>query len=159
MLLARSGRAWLADPNNEEKRAQLVGQLRHWSDRAGGALGVSAQRLAGEIDRRRKVSVGGWEQELMSLRYEIVDLAPGPVRAAALEAYSAQAWTAPELVAAAPAGRVSRTRQRVVAVLATEERLLRTERLSHDERRHALEAVGGAQRACYVADGEARIER
>lgn len=152
----QSARSWLADPANEGKRAAVVGQLQDWSQRAGGTAGQTASRLAREITRRRRVSVGGWESELMSLRYEIVDMAPGPVREAALEAYTAQVRAGPELVATAPAAKTARTRQRVVAALETEAGLLRTERLSHEERRRASEAVQGAQAACYRPDRRVR---
>lgn len=153
----RSARSWLSDPANEGKRAALVGQLQGWSQRAGGTAGQTASRLAGEVSRRRRVSVGGWESEMMSLRYEIVDLAPGPVREAALEAYAAQAHAGATLVADAPAAKAARTRQRVVAALTTEAGLLRTERLSHDERRRASEAVQGAQEACYRPEARVRL--
>jgi hypothetical protein len=142
----RSARAWLADPANEAKRAAVVSQLRGWGERAGDTAGQTAVRLAGEIERRRS-SVGAWERELMSLRYEMVDLSPGPVRKAALEAYEAQAWAGPSLVAGA--ARSGRARRKVVAALAAEAGMLPTERLSHEERRRATKAIEGAQAACY----------
>ena len=45
------------------------------------------------------MSVGAWERDLMTLRYEIADMAPGPVRAAALDAYCAQARAGVHLIA------------------------------------------------------------
>lgn len=123
----------------------------------GGTAGGVASRLAGEITRRKGTSPATWERELMSLRYEVVDMAPGPVREAALDAYAAQAWAGVSLVGAAPSGRVARVRRRVVTALGTEGELLRTERLSHQERRRASEAVEAARAACYRPDGAARL--
>jgi hypothetical protein len=88
----------------------------------------------------------------MALRYEIVDLSPGPVREAALEAYEAQAWAGPSLLAGPARG--AKTRRKVLSALAAEADMLRTERLSHEERRRATEAVEGAQAACYRRPGE-----
>jgi hypothetical protein len=150
-LLLKHGRAWLSDPSNDAKRTALVGQLRGWSERAGDTAGATASRLAAEIERRRP-SVSGWERELMALRYEIVDLSPGPVREAALEAYEAQAWAGPSLLSGPARG--AKTRRKVLTALAAEADMLRTERLSHEERRRATEAVEGAQAACYKRPGE-----
>lgn len=151
-LLLATARAWLADPANERKRAEVVDQLDGWSRRVGGGAGGLASRLAREITRRKDVSPATWERELMSLRYEIVDMSPGAVREAALEAYTAQAWAGVSLVGAAPAARTARVRRRIVTALGTESELLRTERLSHEERRRATEAVETARAACYRPD-------
>ena len=45
------------------------------------------------------VSVAAWERDLMSLRYEIADMAPGPMRDAAINAYVAQASAGVHLIA------------------------------------------------------------
>ena len=87
--LLRKGGVWMADPSNDAARQALVEQLRVGAGQAGGHRGPLSARLAKEIDKRR-VSVGAWERDLMSLRYEVADMAPGPVRDAALGAYAAQ---------------------------------------------------------------------
>jgi hypothetical protein len=102
-------------------------------------------RLAREVERRR-VSVGAWERDLMSLRYEIADMAPGPMREAAIDAYVAQASAGVHLVAGA--SRPDRARIDVLRALEAEERMLARERLSADERRRAVSALAAARAAC-----------
>lgn len=143
-LLGRAT-AWMADPANDAARQALVEQLRLGAERAGGTVARLSARLAREIERRR-VSIAAWERDLMSLRYEIADLAPGPVREAALGAYCAQVSAAVHLVGGARSP--SRARLEVLRALAAEERMLSRERLSGDERRSALAAVAGAREAC-----------
>lgn len=151
-LLLFTGRAWLADPNNDRKRRELVEQLRGWSRVAGDRAGKSAARLAHEVERRR-ITVSTWERELMTLRYELVDLEAGDVREAALEAYVAQLAAAPTLVRSAV--RPSRERRRVLAVLGAEAAMLRGDRLTGLERERTLEATERARAASYLpARGE-----
>lgn len=144
-VLLRKGSAWIADPGNDAARQALVEQLRTGAGRAGGSAARLGARLAKEVDKRR-VSVAAWERDLMSLRYEIADIAPGPVRDAALGAYAAQASAGVHLIAGA--GNRSRARADVLRALAAEERMLRSERLAADERRRAIEAVVAAREAC-----------
>jgi hypothetical protein len=151
--LLRAARAWMAEPANEEARGALLAQLRSWAERAGGAAGRLSARLARELERRR-VSVGAWERDLMSLRYEIVDMAPGPVREAALAAYTAQARAGVHLIAAA--GKPEDARRQVLAALRAEAGQLARERLSAAEREAALEAVAEARRAAGEPVGAAR---
>ena len=143
--LLRNGRDWMADPANDATKQALIAQLRVLAERTGGAIGRMSTRLAREVERRR-VSVGAWERDLMSLRYEIADMAPGPVRAAALGAYAAQARAGVHLVSAAR--RQDDARRQVEAALVAEQRMLRGERLSADEREQALSAVADALHAC-----------
>lgn len=143
--LLRSGRAWLADPANEGTKQALLAQLRSAAEIAGGTAAAMSARLAREVEKRR-VSVAAWERDLMSLRYEVADMAPGPVRDAALEAYAAQAAAAIHLVTAARD--VERARAQVLGALDAEERMLRAERLGADEKRRAILAVALARRAC-----------
>ena len=82
----------------------------------------------------------------MTLRYEIADMAPGPVRAAALDAYCAQARAGVHLIA--NARREDEARRGVETALVAEQRMLRRERLSDDEREQALTAVADALHAC-----------
>jgi hypothetical protein len=147
-MLVLTGRAWLADPNNDRKRAALVAQLRVWSAKTGDAAARTAGRLAGQIERRR-MSIGSWERELMTLRYEVLDLPPGEVREAALDAYAIQAAAAGRLVAGAT--RPSTARRKALAALNAEEAMLRGDALSDLERARALEAVERARVACYRA--------
>ncbi len=98
--LLRKGNAWMADPGNDAARQALVEQLRVGAEKAGGTAARLAARLAKEIDKRR-VSVGAWERDLMALRYEVADMAPGPVRDAALDAYAAQVSAAVHLIGGA----------------------------------------------------------
>lgn len=144
-LLLRRAQAWLEDPANEATRQALLDQLRSSAEKAGGAAGRLSARVAREVERRR-VSVGAWERDLMALRYEIADMAPGPVRAAALGAYAAQARAGVHLVSAAR--RQDEARRQVEAALVAEQRMLRGERLSADEREQALSAVADALHAC-----------
>lgn len=143
--LMRRGSAWLADPANEEARQALVDQLRAGAEKAGGAAGRLGARLAREVERRR-VSVAAWERDLMSLRYEIVDMAPGPVREAALDAYVAQVSAAVHLISGG--ADPGRARIEVARALQAEERMLAGERLSAGERRRASAAVAAAREAC-----------
>ena len=82
----------------------------------------------------------------MSLRYEVADMAPGPVRDAALEAYAAQLSAAVHLIAGA--GNPDRARADVLRALAAEERMLRGERLGAEEKQRAIDAVAAARAAC-----------
>ncbi len=97
-MLLQQAQAWMADPANDATKRALVEQLRGIAERAGGAAGMLSARLAREVERRR-VSVAAWERDLMSLRYEIADMAPGPVRDAAIGAYIAQASAGVHLIA------------------------------------------------------------
>ena len=143
--LLRNGRAWMADPANDATRQALIDQLRVLAERTGGAVGRMSARLAREVERRR-VSVGAWERDLMSLRYEIADMAPGPMREAAIDAYIAQASAGVHLIAGA--SRPDRARTEVLRALEAEERMLARERLSADGRRRAIAAVVAARAAC-----------
>lgn len=143
--LLRSGRAWMADPANEATKRALLSQLRSAASVAGGAAGALSARLAREVEKR-KVSVAAWERDLMALRYEVADMAPGPVRDAALDAYGSQASAAIHLVTAARDTEKARTE--VIAALDAEERMLRAERLSADEKRRAVLAVALSRQAC-----------
>ena len=143
-LFLQQAQAWMADPANDATKRALVEQLRALGDRAGGAAGRLSARLAREVDRRR-VSVAAWERDLMSLRYEIADMAPGPIRDAALDAYVAQASAGVHLID--DPGKPERARD-VVRALEAEERMLASERLSRDERRRAAGAVAAARAAC-----------
>lgn len=147
-MLVKAARTWLADPANEPARRALVDQLQRWSHAAGDRTGRVAARLAREVDRRR-VSIADWERDLMRLRYEIADMAPGPMREAALDAYAAQAGASVHLVTAA--SRRDEAARRVLDALATEARMLRTERFTRDERRRAETAVADARAACRAA--------
>ncbi len=144
--LAMSARAWLEDPSNEHKRQALVTSLRDWSKKAGDGAGRSAAKLARQIERRR-ANVGSWERELLSLRYEIVDLPAGAARDAALDAYSAHAAAGARIVEVS--ARPIKTRRRVLAALASETALLPGDDLNDVERERALEAIERAQVACY----------
>ena len=143
--LLRKGSAWLADPGNDAARQALVEQLRVGAERAGGTAAALAARLAKEVDKRR-VSVSAWERDLMSLRYEVADMAPGPVRDAALGAYAAQVSAGVHLIASA--GNPDRARADVLRALVAEERMLRSERLGADEKARAIAAVTAAREAC-----------
>jgi len=143
-MLLREAQAWMADPANDVAKRALVEQLRGIAEKAGGAAGRLSARLAREIDRR-KVSVAAWERDLMSLRYEIADMAPGPIRDAALDAYVAQASAGVHLID--EPGRPEQVRD-VVRALEAEERMLASERLTRDERRRAMDAVAAARAAC-----------
>lgn len=143
--LMRKGSAWMADPSNDAARRALVEQLRTGAERAGGTAARLGARLAKEVEKRR-VSVAAWERDLMSLRYEVADMAPGPVRDAALEAYAAQVSAAVHLIGGSNSP--SRARAEVLRALDAEERMLRGERLGADERRRAIDAVIAARAAC-----------
>lgn len=143
--LLRRGAAWMADPANEQARDALVEQLRTGAERAGGAAGRMAARIAKEIEKRR-VSVSAWERDVMALRYEIADMAPGPVREAALDAYAAQVGAGVHLVRGAT--RPGQARADVLRALDAEARMLRTERLAEAERARAMAAVAAARAAC-----------
>ena len=82
----------------------------------------------------------------MALRYEIADMAPGPVRDAAIDAYAAQVSASVHLIAGS--NRPVRARADVMRALAAEERMLRGERLGAQERRRAIDAVTAARAAC-----------
>lgn len=153
-LLIASARAWIADPDNERVRRDLVRNLRDWSGRAGGKAGRSAARLARQIERRR-ATVAGWERELSALRYEIIDLPQGTAREAALDTYCTHCAAGFRFVerAVSPA----KARRRVLAALASEEALIPGEGMSSLERERALEAVDRARAACYRVS-EARVE-
>ena len=143
--LLRKGSVWMADPSNDAARQALVEQLRVGAEKAGGTAARLSARLAREVDKRR-VSVGAWERDVMSLRYEVADMAPGPVRDAALGAYAAQVSAAVHLIAGA--GNPDRARADVLRALAAEERMLRGERLGAGEKQRALDAVAAARAAC-----------
>ncbi|MGD9694629.1 MAG: hypothetical protein AB7V42_03095 [Thermoleophilia bacterium] len=147
--LLRSGRAWMADPANDETRRALLEQLRTWSERAGGAVAVAAQRITKEIEKR-KVSPAAWERDLMALRYEIADMAPGPMREAALDAYAAQARAGVHLITAS--SRPGDARREVLRTLRAEASMLKGEPMTADERERAMAAVDEALRAC-AGDG------
>ena len=142
--LMREAQAWMADPANDATKRALVEQLRGIAEKAGGAAGKLSARLAKEVDRRR-VSVAAWERDLMSLRYEIADMAPGQIRDAALDAYVAQASAAVHLIE--DSSRPDQTRD-VLRALEAEQRMLASERLTAGERRRATEAVAAARAAC-----------
>lgn len=143
--LLRSGRAWLADPANEGTKQALLTQLRSAADVAGGTASTLSARIAREVEKR-KVSAAAWERDLMALRYEIADMAPGPVREAALGAYAAQARAGVHLITGARDR--EKARREVLAALEAEARMLRRERLSSDERAAAEAAVADSRRAC-----------
>jgi hypothetical protein len=143
-LLLLKAQAWLADPANEQTKQALLAQLRSIAEVAGGAAGRMSARLAREVEKR--VSVGAWERDLMGLRYEIADMAPGPMRAAAVTAYTAQARAGVHLIG--DAKRPDEARRQVVAALRAEVRMLRGDRLSGAEREQALAAVEDALAAC-----------
>lgn len=143
--LLQSGKAWMADPANESSKQALLTQLRQYAERAGGTVGQVSAKLARDVEKRR-VSVASWERDLMAMRYEVVDMAPGPVREAALAAYVAQASAGIHLVNSA--SKPQQARIDVIRALDAEERMLRGERLSADERRRALEAVVATRAAC-----------
>jgi hypothetical protein len=151
--LLLKAQAWLADPANEQTRQALLAQLQTIAEKAGGAAGRLSARLAREVERRR-VSVGAWERDLMGLRYEIADMAPGPMRAGAIAAYSSQARAGVHLIADAP--RPDEARRQVIAALRAERRMLRGDRLSPAEREHALAAVEEALAACGASTEVAR---
>lgn len=146
--LIRGGQRWMADPANEAAARALREQLERLAAGAGDAAGRAAARLAQEVERRR-VSVGAWERDLMSLRYEIADMAPGPVREAALAAYGAQARAGAHLVTSSP--RPEDARRRVLRALGAEAGMLRRERLAAGERARALRAVEDARAAVAAA--------
>lgn len=146
--LLRSGKAWLADPANEGTKQALLAQLRTGAEVAGGTAATLSARIAREVEKR-KVSPAAWERDLMALRYEIADMAPGPVRAAALEAYAAQAQAGVHLVTAASDR--EKVRAEVLRALDAEGRMLGAERLSADERDAAAAALVAARRACVAA--------
>lgn len=147
-ILLRRGAAWMADPANEQTRGALVEQLRIAAERAGGAAGTMAARIAKEVEKRR-VSVSAWERDVMALRYEIADMAQGPVREAALDAYAAQVGAGVHLVRGA--ARPGQARTDVLRALDAEARMLRTERLGAQERERAMAAVAAARAACAAA--------
>ena len=124
--LMREAQAWMADPANDATRRALVEQLRGIAEKAGGAAGQLSARLAKEVERPR-VSVAAWERDLMSLRYEIADMAPGQIRDAALDAYVAQASAAVHLID--DPSRPEQARD-VLRALEAEERMLAGERLT-----------------------------
>jgi len=146
VVLAMSARAWLEDPANDGKRDAVVTNLMDWSKKAGGSAGRQAAKLGKQIERRR-ASVGSWECELLSLRYEIADLPSGEARDAALDAYCAQAAAGASLIGYSP--RPQRARKRILAALASEAALLPSDGLTHLERERALEAIDRARAACY----------
>jgi hypothetical protein len=152
-LLLLRGQAWLADPANEQTKQALLAQLQSIAEKAGGAAGRMSGRLAREVEKRR-VSPAAWERDLMSLRYDIADMAPGPMRAAAIAAYSAQARAGVHLIA--DAKRPDEARRQVIAALRAEQRMLRGDRLSAAEREQALAAVEEALVACGASREVAR---
>ena len=152
-LLVLRAQAWLADPANEQTKQELLAQLRTIAEVAGGAAGRMSGRLAREVEKRR-VSAASWERDLMGLRYEIADMAPGPMRAAAIAAYASQARAGVHLIA--DAKRPEEARRQVVAALRAEARMLSGDRLSADERRQALAAVEEALVACGASSEVAR---
>jgi hypothetical protein len=137
-LLLQQAQAWMADPANDATKRALVIQLQGLAVRAGGAAGMLSARLAREVDRRR-VSVAAWERDLMSLRYEIADMAPGDIRDAAIDAYVAQASAGVHLID--DPGKPEQARD-VIRALEAEERMLR------GERRRCVDAVAAARAAC-----------
>ena len=143
--LLQSGRAWMADPANESSKQALLVQLRQYAERAGGTVGELSAKLYRDVEKRR-VSVASWERDLMAMRYEVVDMAPGPVREAALAAYVAQASAGVHLINGA--SKPNEARVGVIRALDAEERMLRGERLSADEKGRALQAVAAARAAC-----------
>jgi hypothetical protein len=152
-LLLLKAQAWLADPANEEAKQALLLQLRTIAEKTGGAVGRTSARLAREVDKR-KVSPAAWERDLMGLRYEIADMAPGPMRAAAITAYATQARSGVHLIG--NARRPEEARRQVVAALRAEARMLRGDRLSAGERAQALAAVEDALAACGASREVAR---
>ena len=140
-LLLLKAEAWLADPANEQTKQALLSQLRAIAEKAGGAAGRMSARLAREVEKRR-VSPASWERDLMALRYEIADMAPGPMREGAIAAYASQARAGVHLVAGAK--RPDEARRQVVAALRAEQRMLRGDRLAASERERALAAVQDA---------------
>jgi hypothetical protein len=100
------------------------------------------------------VTVAAWERDLMGLRYEMADMAPGPMREAAIAAYSSQARAGVYLIA--DAKRSEEARRQVVAALRAEQRMLRGDRLSSSERGQARAAVEEALAACGAAGEVAR---
>lgn len=143
--LLRKGGAWMADPANEAARQALIDQLRAGAEKAGGTAARLGARLAREVERR-KVSVAAWERDLMALRYEVADMAPGPVRDAAIDAYVAQVSAAVHLITGG--SNPARARVEVLRALAAEERMLGSERLGAEEKRRAIAAVVAAREAC-----------
>ena len=83
-MLLQQAQAWMADPANEEaKRAHRPAADRRREGRRGR---WAHERPAGEGGRPAPRVRRRGERDLMSLRYEIADLAPGQIRDAALDA-------------------------------------------------------------------------
>jgi hypothetical protein len=143
--LLQSGRAWMADPANDATKQALLVKLRDYAEHAGGTVGQVSSKLARDVEKRR-VSVAAWERDLMAMRYEVVDMAPGPVREAALDAYVAQATAGVHLIASA--SKKQEARVGVIRALDAEAKMVRTERLSADERGRALDALAAARAVC-----------
>lgn len=141
LALAGEARDWLADPANEPARARTVAGLRDLAGRAGTGASRAVEMVSDELERRRP-RVTEWERELLRRRYVVVDAAPGPARGAALEAYVVQAGLAGRVVS--DGARHPDARRRALAALAIEERMLRRERLSREERAVGLEALSRA---------------
>ena len=146
LALAAEARDWLADPANEPARARATAGLRDLAGRAGTGAGRAVDLVASEVERRRS-RAGDWERELLRRRYAAVDTAPGPAREAAVDAYLVQAGLARRVVDGAPDRHEAR--RRVVAALGAEERMMRRERLSADDRARGLAALAGARRAVH----------
>lgn len=146
-LLALSIRGWLSDRGDDDARGALVTQLRTWSRRVGGRGGRAADALARDVERW-KPSPGAWEKEVLALRNERPEIAPGPVRAAAIDAYLAQLAAAEGVVRRSRDP--GRARRRALAVLDGEEAALAGERaLSDAEGQKIRRALERAKAACY----------
>ncbi|MCB9010933.1 MAG: hypothetical protein H6531_03760 [Actinobacteria bacterium] len=144
--LIAATRAWLSDPDNETQRARLVSMLRTLSRQAGGQAGEAAQRMAGQIESRRR-NLRTWRRELAALRDEVADHSAGPVRAAAFDAYLRHIDVGPALVAAAR--NPTDVRRRVMVALTREAAALSGTPFGPHERDEAIRAIEAARAGCY----------
>jgi hypothetical protein len=143
--LARAGQAWIAQPENAERREELVAQLRIWAERASGAAAATAARLADDVGTKRRLSVAAWERDLIARRMDFEVAEAGPGREAALVAYAVEAEASVSILDEAPR---EQKLEEIEETFVAERGMLKTSGLPPADRDRALRAIDRSLAAC-----------
>jgi hypothetical protein len=143
--LARAGQAWIAQPENAERRDELVAQLRSWAERASGAAATTAARLADDVGTKRRLSVAAWERDLIARRMELEAAGSAPSREAALVAYAEEAEASVSILDEAPR---EQKLEEIEETFVAERGMLRSSGLVPADRDRALRAIERSLAAC-----------
>ena len=143
--LLQSGRAWMADPANESSKQACSCSCASTPSGRAARSGELSAKLYRDVEKRARLGgLVGARPDGDALRGG--QHGPGARARGALAAYVAQASAGVHLINGA--SKPNEARVGVIRALDAEERMLRGERLSADEKGRALQAVAAARAAC-----------